>query len=91
MNELKIIDQNITGGINITALVYQCDVTRSSWTLSHHFIRNSLYFSHFGAKSKAYKARKKCLFKGKSIGRSQPTSVSQVKPDLMISLGSLGP
>ena len=58
MNELKIIDQNITGGINITALVYQCDVTRSSWTLSRQFIRNSLYFSHFGAKSKAYKARK---------------------------------
>ena len=61
MNELKIIDQNITGGINITALVYQCDVTRSSWTLSRHFIQNSLYFSHFGAKSKAYKARKMSL------------------------------
>ena len=31
------------------------------------------------------------FFRRKSIGRSQATSVSQVKPDLMISLGSLGP
>ena len=58
VNALKIIDQNIRKGINIIALVHQCDVTCSSWTLSRHFIQNFLYFSHFGAKSKAYKARK---------------------------------
>ena len=40
--------------------------------------------------SKACTAKKK-FFKGKSIGRSQLTAVSQIKPDLMISLGSLGP
>ena len=78
------------GGLNITALVYQCDVTCSSWTLSRHFIQNFLYFSHFGAKLKADKARK-YLFQEKLIGRSQPEYVSQVKPYLMISLGSLGP
>ena len=33
----------------------------------------------------------KYLFQEKLIGRSQPAYVSQVKPDLMISLGSLGP
>ena len=33
----------------------------------------------------------KYLFLEKLVGRSQPASVSQVKPDLMISLGSLGP
>ena len=33
----------------------------------------------------------KYLFQEKSIGRSQPAYVSQVKPDLTISLGSLGP
>ena len=53
-------------------------------------MRNSLFFSHFGAKSKACKA-KKCLFKGKSIGRSQPTPESQVKPDMMFYLGGFGP
>ncbi len=53
-------------------------------------MRNSLFFTRFGAKLKACKT-KKCLFKGKSIERSQPTSVSQVKPYLMISLSSFGP
>ena len=58
VNALKIVDQNIRKGINIISLVHQCDVTCSSWTLSRHIIQNFLYFSHFWAKSKAYKARK---------------------------------
>ena len=33
----------------------------------------------------------KCLFKGKSISRSQTTFMPQVTLDLMISIGSLGP
>ena len=37
------------------------------------------------------KRPEKCIFAGKSIGRSQPTPFLQVKPDLMIYLGFLGP
>ena len=50
-----------------------------------------LYFSVVLGPNRRPTRPEKCLFKGKSIERSQPTSVSQVKPYLMIFLSSFGP
>ena len=85
------INCKVSTYISVTSQAGLDDFFRLSWTLSCHFIRNSLYFSHFGAESNACKARKNVCSKENHLDDLNLHQVSQVKPDLMIFLYSSGP